>query len=703
VDRGGGDARVRTLLPAGLALIALAIALTLSRSPPVLAGTNSVAPSKAVVKTRGDSILCQADEDVPAGTIAVRLWVHANVSPAVTALVRAGSRTLAKGRAPSGRLTATIAVPIARLARAAPDAEVCFEFGPAVETILLIGESSAPAHSGAAPYRVRVEYLRPGRTSWWAMAGAIARRLGLGRAPSGSWVWLLPILLMACAVALTVRLLARQLGGAPAEASPAAGAGRRRVSPMWICAAVACLSAISWSILTPPFQVPDEPSHFAYVQQLAETGSLPTSGASSFSEEEEVAREDLRQREVQFNPAVGTIASVSQQERLEHDLAQPLSRRPTGAGVAASEPPLYYALETVPYLLGSSGTLLDRLALMRLLSALMAGATALFVFLFLREALPRVSWAWTVGALAAASSPLLGFMSGAVNPEAMFCALGTALLYCLARAFRRRLTGRLAAAIAALVAAGLLSKLNFIALLPGTALALALLARRAASDSTSALRRCSALVAAPLLAPCCLYACVNLLAGRPALGLLSAGVERTVHHGSIAEELSYIWQFYLPRLPGMAHDFPGVLTTQQLWFDRLIGMYGWLDTYFPNWVYEAALVPAAAIALLAARAALAERARLRARAGELLCYLLTGAGLLALIGADAYLSFPASNGGYAEPRYLLPTIALYAAVLALAARGAGRRWGPAAGTLIVLLVAAHDIFSQLLLVGRYYG
>ena len=65
------------------------------------------------------------------------------------------------------------------------------------------------------------------------------------------------------------------------------------------------------------------------------------------------------------------------------------SRTDSGAaGVATSEPPLYYALETVPYTLAGGGTVLDRLALMRLLSALMGGLTALFVYLFLREALP---------------------------------------------------------------------------------------------------------------------------------------------------------------------------------------------------------------------------------------------------------------------------------------------------------------------------
>lgn len=67
-------------------------------------------------------------------------------------------------------------------------------------------------------------------------------------------------------------------------------------------------------------------------------------------------------------------------------------------GVATSQPPLYYALETIPYEPASGETLLeDRIELMRLLSALMGGLTALFSFLFLGEALPGARWAWTVG------------------------------------------------------------------------------------------------------------------------------------------------------------------------------------------------------------------------------------------------------------------------------------------------------------------
>jgi hypothetical protein len=43
------------------------------------------------------------------------------------------------------------------------------------------------------------------------------------------------------------------------------------------------------------------------------------------------------------------------------------------------------------------------------------------------------------------------------------------------------------------------------------------------------------------------------------------------------------------------------------------------------------------------------------------------------------------------------------AALALSARGAGRRWGPAAGVLIVVLILGWNILSQLQVISRFYG
>ena len=251
----------------------------------------------------------------------------------------------------------------------------------------------------------------------------------------------------------------------------------------WICVAVACLNAVCWSLISPPFQITDEPSHFAYVQHLATTGSLPTSNEEKFSASEIEALIGLKYLQVRGLPQNHTIANAAGQAQLERALSTPASSASQDAGVATEQPPLYYALETIPYSLG--GTVLTRLALMRLLSSLMAGVTALFTFLFLRETLPGVRWAWTVGGLGVALFPLLGFMSGAVNPDAMLYAVSAALFFVLARAFRLGLTPGRAAAIGAVIAVGVLTKLNFIGLLPGAALALAILTRREARGAHS--------------------------------------------------------------------------------------------------------------------------------------------------------------------------------------------------------------------------
>jgi hypothetical protein len=479
---------------------------------------------------------------------------------------------------------------------------------------------------------------------------------------------------------------------------------KRVPAAAWMCALVALLNAVCWSIVTPPFQTPDEPAHFAYVQYLAETGHLPSRGGTHYAPDELVAMNDLRWTQVRAKPGSRTITSQSQQRRLSSDLARPYPRTGEGdVGLAVSEPPLYYALETIPYGLLRGGTILDQLALMRLVSTLMAAITALFAFLFIREAMPTVRWAWTVGGLGVALAPLLGFMSGAVNPDSMLYAVSAALFFALARGFRRGLNPRLACAIGVIVAVGLLTKVNFVGLIPGALVGLLVLTRRAAGDSRRAALQSLALALALAAIPVLVYAVRNLATGRPVLGLLSSSVKLGVHHGSILDELSYMWQYYLPRLPGMAADFHGISTTRQLWFEALVGRYGWLDTTFPAWVYTAAIVPVAAIVLLLARALVSGRVQLRLRVIEPIVYALMGLGVMALVAASDYLVSPRLSGGYVEPRYVLPMVVLWGGVLALSARGAGRRYGPAVGAGLVLLVLAHDVFSQILVVTRYYG
>jgi 4-amino-4-deoxy-L-arabinose transferase-like glycosyltransferase len=295
-------------------------------------------------------------------------------------------------------------------------------------------------------------------------------------------------------------------------------------------------------------------------------------------------------------------------------------------------------------------------------------------------------------------------MSGALNPDSMLFAVSAATFYLLARAFRRGLTPSLAVAIGIASAVGTLTKLNFLGLLPGVIVGLIVLAWRAARTSRARAFGSLALGVAIAVAPVAVYAIVNLFSNHAGLGVASSGISITKgHSGSLGDEISYIWQFYLPRLPGMATDFPGIFPTRQIWFDRSVGFYGWLDTEFPVWAENIALIPAVLLTILGIRALVTVRATLRRRLVELGVYALMSLGVLVLIGSDSYLKFPSQAGTYAEPRYLLPMVPLVGAALALSARGAGRRWGPVAGVLIVVLFLAWNILSQLQVISRFYG
>jgi 4-amino-4-deoxy-L-arabinose transferase-like glycosyltransferase len=482
---------------------------------------------------------------------------------------------------------------------------------------------------------------------------------------------------------------------------------RRVPSAAWICALIAFMNATAWALIVPPFQGKDETDHFAYVAQLAENGSLPEASGYTgrWPAEETLVLQALHYSEVRHSPGTPAISTVQEQQTLEEALGAGASTEGVGqAGIASSEPPLYYALQTVPYALGS-GNVLAQLQLMRLLSAIFGAMTALFAFLFLREILTGAPWAATIGALCVALQPTFAFISGSVNPDSMLCTVAAAVFLCLARAFRCGLTRRLAVVLGLLIAAGFLTKLNFIGFAVGVYLGLLLLAVRGARSIGRRALMPPALAAGIGALPAILYTLRNVLSSRPTFGLASGfGGRLSSESQSLLHELSYIWELYLPRLPGMTHYFAGLTTFKDVWFDRSVGLYGWFDTMFAPWVNDVALIPAAIVAVLCGRELLASRDALRARLPELATYAAIAVGVLVMIGASSYVGDAIGHEApFGEPRYLLPMLPLFGAVMALTVRAGGRRWAPVVGAALVVLILGHDVFSQLQVIARYYG
>ncbi len=78
-------------------------------------------------------------------------------------------------------------------------------------------------------------------------------------------------------------------------------------------------------------------------------------------------------------------------------------------------------------------------------------------------------------------------------------------------------------------------------------------------------------------------------------------------------------------------------------------------------------------------------------------------GLLILVNGNGFAVRADGGVGFEQARYLFPLLALYAAIVALAARGAGRRYGPPVGVLLVTLAIAHTALAMVVTLTRYYG
>jgi 4-amino-4-deoxy-L-arabinose transferase-like glycosyltransferase len=470
------------------------------------------------------------------------------------------------------------------------------------------------------------------------------------------------------------------------------------------CALVALANGLAWSLLVPPFQVPDENAHYAYVQQVAERGTIPrpTVHQGPLSPAEDVVLADLLTYGVIGHEHNLAPFTEVQQRVIENAEAQHLSARGSGDALSASgNPPLYYVLEAAPYKL--AGGVLDKLAAMRVLSALLGAVTVLLIFLFLSELLPATPWAWTAGALVAAFQPLFAFMSAGVNNDSLLYLAGAGLLWAIARAFRRGLGPGSGALSGGFLGLGLVAKFTMLGLIPAVALAIALLLVRARTGHRRRALQGAAWAVGLAVTPLAIYALLSASVWHRAVivgGVGGVAGETAGRTFSFREEVSHVWQLFLPRL-WMRAQFT-YYPPWNTWFVGSIGRFGWNDYGFAAWLYQLARVVCLAGGALAVAELWRRHRAVVRRVGELCVYALALAGLCVVIGVQSYRYLIANGGVFEQARYLLPLLGLYAGVVALAVRVGGRRWGPLMATVVVLLAVGHDLWAQAITVARYY-
>ncbi|HEX3451770.1 MAG TPA: hypothetical protein VHS26_00595, partial [Solirubrobacteraceae bacterium] len=187
-----------------------------------------------------------------------------------------------------------------------------------------------------------------------------------------------------------------------------------------------------------------------------------------------------------------------------------------------------------------------------------------------------------------------------------------------------------------------------------------------------------------------------------AIGSNAEAVSEALHH--IPTYFAYLWEVFLPRLPGMAAHFPpGSNPGFVIFIERGWGAFGWYDVFFKGWVYAVILaVSLIVFFVLAPWAARREWPWLRAHWAETLVVVL--APVAVILGFTAAYFTVTPRPVIAEfGRYVFPAIGPLALFVVGALHAFGRRRIPlvGAGLLAAMIVLSYS--SQLLTLTSFYA
>jgi hypothetical protein len=181
--------RTRVALVVSLVLLILAIGMTLSRSPAIVARSNRVQPAvQFETITAGRFSACQGNEVLPRHTIAIRISLDSVLGPRVGVRALKGKRLLTRGERGAGWTSADVTIPVRPVPVTTYGVSLCFEFFARDESVGLTGQRSTASQASRPGGFVKVEYLAPGNRSWWSLASSVARHMAFGHAWSGIWI-----------------------------------------------------------------------------------------------------------------------------------------------------------------------------------------------------------------------------------------------------------------------------------------------------------------------------------------------------------------------------------------------------------------------------------------------------------------------------------------------------------------------------------
>ncbi len=333
---------------------------------------------------------------------------------------------------------------------------------------------------------------------------------------------------------------------------------------------VVLVASLAWTFAVPALQGADEGAHVSYVQKIADAHDVPWQHDSGGLVESAFPPSVSTEQQTAWvwaglEPLRGNLAArplwTKEDERIwaaEDAKLGPEARRDGIGSQVFRNPPLYYLSASVPYAI-AGGSFFDRVYAMRLYGVLLVLATVALTWLLAGEVFGRRRELQTVAAIVAGLQPvLLGTMT-AVTPDALLTALTAAALYAMVLVVRRGPSWQLVALLALAVTAASFTHGRGLGLIAPALFAIGLgWWRWRGPPSRGRLPR-------PVPVG------VAWGVGVVVVLVVTAVYATRVDLGEMVGFWSYLWQFYLPPLPGMTDPIGPPWGVENVYLDRLFG------------------------------------------------------------------------------------------------------------------------------------
>jgi hypothetical protein len=202
----------------GLVAIAAILVVVLGQRGQRRSGTDMTPNGAFVAAIGAGQRTCQDSELLPGDTSAVRATISAGGKPTPAlriAFRSAGGRLLSSGKIAAGWRDGVVQIPISHVAHPRELVTVClYNVGPSAVSIA--GALPDPAyHMTVGPQtlegRLRYDYMRPGKESWFELLPTIVYRSTLAKSDLfRHWAWIAFPLLMLVAIGLAARTIVRE-------------------------------------------------------------------------------------------------------------------------------------------------------------------------------------------------------------------------------------------------------------------------------------------------------------------------------------------------------------------------------------------------------------------------------------------------------------------------------------------------------------